>query len=159
MIKFRNYCIIVIGKNLANVLAEIVQVAESTPNIMDGKGLVIATFTSNVEPRELTEYFKGNNRSFMLFDLEEENSGVFIDKEEIHEGLFGFLKYNTLDMLNDKTQVLKNDIQLDVLKIKSGNTANPITITELSLEEQLQNALDKEDYLKAAKIRDKMGQK
>ena len=99
--KFRNYCIVVMGDTLG-VKEEIQKVSEITPNILDAKGILIATFSSIVEPNELTDWFKENNRSFMVFDLNKSVSGFNITKKEIHEGLFGFLKtINVESMGND----------------------------------------------------------
>ena len=96
--KFRNYCVVIIGNTLG-VTDEIVKISETTPNLLDAKGLLIATFSSISEPNELTEWFKQNNRNFLLFDLSKENSGFNIMKDHIHEGLFGFLRdSNTQDM-------------------------------------------------------------
>lgn len=105
--KFRNYCVVIMG-NTTGVVPEIDKVSESKPNILDAKGIVIGTFTSFMEPNELSEWFKSNDRSFLVFDLNLDNSGFFIAKKDIHEGLFGFLKdfneetlgVNTFDFLN-----------------------------------------------------------
>lgn len=93
--KFRNYCIVVMG-DTKDVLVEVTKVAETKPNYLDAKGILIATFSSAAAPNELTDYFRLNNRSFLLFDLSKDNSGYHITKKPIHEGLFGFL-----DMIGD----------------------------------------------------------
>jgi hypothetical protein len=89
--------------NTKNVLPEIIKVSENEPNILDAKGILIATFTSNAEPRELSDYFKLNGRNFLIFDLNENNSGYHIAKEEINEGLFGFLREMGEDTLKLRT--------------------------------------------------------
>lgn len=111
--KFRNYCMMVVGNTKA-VYPEISKVSESKPNFLDGKGLIIATFTSFLDPTELTDYFKSNDRSFLLFDLNSENSGYFITKPEIQESLFGFLK----DMGEEE---LKNKSEEFLTVLKSGS--------------------------------------
>jgi hypothetical protein len=55
-----------------NVLPEIVKISETKPNILDSKGILIATFASIAEPKEITDYFKLNGRNFLVFDLNEE---------------------------------------------------------------------------------------
>jgi len=109
--KFRNYCIVVIGNTKA-VYPEISKVSEGKPSFLDGKGMIIATFTSFMDPTELTDYFTSNDRNFLLFDLNTENSGYFITKPEIHESLFGFLREMGEEELKNKSQeflsVLKN---------------------------------------------------
>lgn len=107
--KFRNYCIVIMG-DTTDVVAEITNIAESNPNILNAKGVLISTFTSFAEPRELTDFFKQKNRNFLIFDLNSENSGFNITKEEINEGLFGFLKAFTEDELQKRTQDLIHEL-------------------------------------------------
>lgn len=110
--KFRNYCMVVVGNTKA-VYPEIDKVSEGKPHYLDGKGMIIATFTSFMDPSELTDYFTFNNRNFLLFDLNKEYSGYFITKPDIHEALFGFLKNMGEEELKNKSvdflNVLKND--------------------------------------------------
>ncbi len=107
--RFRNYCVIIMG-NTDNVKAEVLKVAETEPNILDANGIVIATFTSAFEPREMTDYFKEHKRNFMFFDMNIENSGYHITKKNINDGLFGFLKDMNEDALNDKRDRLIQEI-------------------------------------------------
>ena len=88
--KFRNYCVVIMG-NTKDVIIEIEKVSEGKVNVLDAKGVLIATFSSNIEPKEMTDWFRLNKRSFLVFDLDPENSGFAIAKKEIHEGLFGFI--------------------------------------------------------------------
>jgi hypothetical protein len=109
--KFRNYCIVVMG-NTSGVQSEIAKICEGDPNVLDAKGILIATFTSFAEPNELTAWFTENNRNFLVFDLDKENSGFNITKKEIHDGLFGFLKLVNTSEMNDnflKTVSLSSD--------------------------------------------------
>ena len=66
--KFRNYCVVIMG-NTQNVFCEIEKVSETPPNVLDGGGIVVATFSSAIEIKELSEWFKLNNRNFLVFDL------------------------------------------------------------------------------------------
>ena len=106
--KFRNYCLIVMG-DTTGVLIEIEKISETKPNILDAKGIVIATFSSALTPIELSDWFRLNKRSFLVFDLTPESSGFHIAKRDIHEGLFGFLK--TLN-IEDKTAELLREINM-----------------------------------------------
>ena len=99
--KFRNYCIVVMGDTLG-VQAEIQKVSETTPNVLDAKGILISTFSSLVELNELKEWFKENKRSFLIFDLDEESSGFNIMKKNVEDGLFGFLKNTNTNELTEK---------------------------------------------------------
>jgi hypothetical protein len=110
--------------NTKDVLSEIVKISETKPNILDAKGIIIATFTSNAEPRELSDYFKLNGRNFLIFDLNENNSGYHIGKEEINEGLFGFLKDMGEDALKQKTNDLIQEISSTTVTNKGRKTVN-----------------------------------
>ena len=67
-IKFRNYCIVVLG-NVNNVVVEIEEISEIKPNTIDHGGLMIATFISIMQPKELKWHFMNNNRNFLISDL------------------------------------------------------------------------------------------
>lgn len=110
---FRNYCVIFMGDN-KDVLSEILRISETTPNTLDAKGIFIATFTSVVKPKELTDFFKLNNRNFMFFDLNSEYSGFSIIKPDIENALFGFLNDMTNDKLKQKADMLIKEINISV---------------------------------------------
>jgi hypothetical protein len=105
--KFSNYCLIVLS-NIERIKEDILKVAEFTkPHYLDATGLLIATFTSIMSPQELTEYFQDDDidgRSFMLFELNKDVSGVYMDNPEYHQHLFEYLinRENTLKSLGDK---------------------------------------------------------
>jgi len=109
--KFRNYCIIIIGDTFG-VVEEIASVAETKPNVLDGKGLLIATFSSVSTPKELEDQFKDFKRNFLVFDLSPQSAGFSIQKLHIQEALFGFLRTMTDDRLRDRTEDLINQINM-----------------------------------------------
>ena len=157
--KFRNYCIVVMG-DTKNVIGEIMKIAETKPNILDAKGVLIATFSSVAEPRELTDYFKLNGRNFIICDLNTENSGFHMMKDVINEGLFGFLRDMNNNTLKQKTENLIQEISSTTVTSKSLKSIRKNREkTILSLEEQLKQAIENEDYELAVKIRDKMKKK
>lgn len=143
--KFKNYCLIVIGNN-KDVLAEIERVSETKPNALGEKGLLIATFSSNFEPSEITEWFKSNERNFMIFDLSPECSGFNFNKSEIQEGLFGFL--DKMD-LTQKTKDLLSSIE----NVKEENKLNPKVKELTELDVQSMNSTQKQELFN--KILDK----
>lgn len=154
--KFRNYCIVVMG-DTQNVLSEIIKVSETKPNVLDAKGILIATFSSVAEPRELTDYFKLNGRNFLLFDLNSENSGFHMVKNEINEGLFGFLKEMNDETLKEKTNNLIHEISSTTVTRSFKSKDNQVDST--TLEEKLQIAVENEDYELAVKLRDEIAEK
>jgi hypothetical protein len=119
-----------------NVLPEIVKISETKPNILDSKGILIATFASIAEPKEITDYFKLNGRNFLVFDLNEENSGVFISKKEINDGLFGFLKEFNSEVLKQKTEELMTTIDLEMTSTTVNSKSRKLrTESQVSIEE------------------------
>ncbi len=142
---FRNYCIVVMGDTLGSQ-EEIIKVSEIKPNVLDAKGILIATFSSIIEPSELTEWFTSRNRSFLLFDLNETSSGFNITKKEIHEGLFGFLKNLNVDQLNEdflrsiqlssETKVTKAENKKTQKEAKNKNLLDKAKIEKMSNHEK-----------------------
>jgi hypothetical protein len=109
--KFRNYCAVIMGDfNSQEVLAEILKVTETEPNTLDANGIIIITFTSVAEPRELTDYFKENKRNFVIFDMNTEYSGYHIMKKNINDGLFGSQKNLSDDTLKERMNGLIHEI-------------------------------------------------
>ncbi len=111
--KFRNYCIVIMGANTHDsVKLEIEKVSDSKINILDARGILIATFTSALTPKELSDVFKLNQRNFLLFDLNEENSGFNITKKDVNDGLFGFLKEMSDIDLEDRAIDFLKDVEM-----------------------------------------------
>ena len=106
--KIRNYCVVIMG-DTKDVFIEIEKVSDDKPNILDAKGIVIATFSSTLTINELNEWFKLNDRSYFVFDLSV--SGFNITKKEIHEGLFGFLGVMKKDILEKRASDLLSAIE------------------------------------------------
>lgn len=129
--KFRNYCIVVMGET-KGALDEIIKISETKPNLLDAKGILIATFSSIAEPSELTEWFIENNRSFLIFDLSKKSSGFNIIKKEIHEGLFGFLKDIDVDEMGEN---FIKTINVDMESVNVEPKSRP-------LRDSLKNKLD-----------------
>jgi hypothetical protein len=147
--KFRNYCVVIMG-NTKDAYKCVAKIAENQPNIVDAKGVFIATFSSFAEPVELSNYFKSYTLNFMVFDLDTENSGYNFINPEINNGLFGFLKNMDKDFMNEKTNALIKEI--------SGATIEKSTKV-ISLEEQLSKAVEDENYDLAVILRDKINKK
>jgi len=85
-------------------LPDIFKMAESKPNTLDSKGVIISTFTSVMEITEITEYLRSINVNFMVFKLNNENTGVHFLKKDINDGLFGFLTEDREQYLKEKSE-------------------------------------------------------
>lgn len=123
--KFKNYCVLLMGRTEGSAL-EIEKISDSKPNILNAKGLVIATFTSFVSVQEISAWFKMNKRSFFVFELNDETSDCFIDKVAIQEGLFGFLKNVDKDKLEEKTTEFLGAVGVEVPKVENELTESDI---------------------------------
>lgn len=140
--RFRNYCIIIMG-NTQGVNDEIRRIAEMEPNFLETNGITIATLTSPVTPTELTEWFKSNNRNVIVFDLDSNASGVHFNKNQIQEGLFGFIDHVDLNQMNedfnDRTNLVYHhykeiyDKEVSLIEEISGDTINNL-LSEKSIE-------------------------
>jgi hypothetical protein len=115
--------------NTKNVLPEIEKISESKVNVLDAKGILIATFSSNFEPCELTDWFKDNNRSFLVFDLNTNNSGFNITKSDVHEGLFSFL--NNEDLEEKARELLHTIEDARIVNRMKKNKPTEITIEDV----------------------------
>ena len=112
IINFKHYCAVFFNPT-DDLNEEVGKICEEAPRTMKGKGISIYTFTSIVEVPVLTEYFKSYGRNFLLFDLNDENSGFnFIDKVK-EDDLFGFLKSNEAGKDFEK---LSNMLMDDIIK-------------------------------------------
>lgn len=123
--KFRNYCVVIMGNTIGATL-EVEKISEGKINVFNPNGILIATFSSVMEPKELNDWFKLNKRTFFIFDLNPECSGFNIQKEEIHNGLFGFLENIDVDK---KTLELLNVVK-EAKNVKKPIKSNKQEITE-----------------------------
>lgn len=135
--EFKNYCALFIGAT-ENVVFEIEKMSETKPNILNGKGLIISTFTSFVSIKELSDWFKLNKRSFFIFELDEETSDCFIDKVDIHEGLFGFLKQVDKKKLTNKTNTFLDS----VMEVNTLNESDIMKLSQSEKDELLNKFID-----------------
>lgn len=118
--KFRNYCIVVMG-NMEGVKDDIIKIAETKPRYIDAKGILIATFASIGEPAELEDFFNFNGRSFFLFDLDKSNSGYHLHNPKLQNHLFGHLVGD-----EDKLKEMSEKIMEDISATTSDNVARVV---------------------------------
>lgn len=140
--KFKNYCVLLMGRTEGSAL-EIEKISDSKPNILNAKGLVIATFTSFVSVQEISAWFKMNKRSFFVFELNDETSDCFIDKVAIQEGLFGFLKNVDKDKLEEKTSEFLGAVGVEVPSVENELTESDImALTQDEKDDLLNKFID-----------------
>lgn len=134
---FKNYCVIVMG-DIHGSEEEILKISEGQPNTLKAGGILIATFTSIMSPVEISDFFIERNRNFMVFDLDKKHSGYNFMKRDIHEGLFGFLKTNSIDTMDENFLKAIEDVKplarpktlprVEVKKLKKKKT---LTLSEV----------------------------
>jgi hypothetical protein len=156
--RLRNYCVVIMG-DTKDVFLEIEKVSEDKPNVLDAKGIVIATFLSTLKINELNEWFKLHNRSYFVFDLS--ISGFNITKKEIHDGLFGFLADKSIldkrasdlmsaiedaKIIQENSKKVKIDKPIDVkteIRPKRLSLSDIESMTNKEKEELMNNIIDK----------------
>ena len=99
--KFRNYCLIVIG-NDKKCVSDIAIVAENEPTVLYMDNMILSTFIANAEPSEIGEFLKLDNIEFLLFDLDSKSSSFNLSDMKISEQLFGLINKNNPTELTDK---------------------------------------------------------
>lgn len=160
--KFRNYCIVVMG-NMDAVKDDIIKIAESKPRYLDAKGILIATFASVAEPSELKDFFNFNGRSFLLFDLDKDFSGYHLDNDKLNTHLFGYLaeQGEKLKEMSDRLMVDLSASTKDkkiIQELKPKTKLSPkISYSELSKKEReslVNNIIDKYQSIGISKISD-----
>lgn len=133
--------------NTQDVNDEIRKVAEMEPNFLETKGITIATFTAFVSPTELTEWFKEHGRNAIVFDLDQNSSGVHFMKPEIQKGLFSFTELIDLDEMNQQfLESVEDSIDKcdELIENISGDTITNL-LSEKSIEKM--DKKQKEDLL------------
>lgn len=109
---FRNYCIVVMGET-NGVLDEISQISDNDPKVLNAKGIVISTFNSNAEVKELEDYFTSLNRNFFLFEVGAENTAYNIVNKKIRDGLFSNIEPEANNLL-EKTNRFMDELHKDL---------------------------------------------
>lgn len=106
-IQITKYCIMVLGK-VEGVKDEISKIAHEPARYMDARGLVISVFKSVMNTKELNDYFKLHNRSFLLFEMGEDNYGAHLN-EKFNKFLFGIQPEIEPDLSDDILSTIENN--------------------------------------------------
>ncbi len=127
---FTNYCIVVMGKT-EGVLPEIAKVSDSKPKVLNSVGVVISTFISVANAKELEDYFKSLERNFFLLEVGAGNTGYNINNKKVHNGLFREMEKNYSN-LKDKSDKIMDEISESFTN--SGSTEEDIPFINLKME-------------------------
>ena len=133
------YCLIGLG-DIKGIKEDLQFVSETDANFVCGDSLLIATFMSTLRIREIEDFLKINERSFIIFELTPGFFAANIQNPKFQEALFGGI-INTqsfpLDIKDDLVEfmdTLKEELEEDIdefqLKIKPKPNPDP-TLDEL----------------------------
>lgn len=150
--RFRNYCIVALG--VVDGIKDIVnKLTETKLKFIEQKGVFIGTFSCTFSTTELRDIFDRESRTFFIFEVGDDNSAYKIGKENLHEDLFGHIENGGEEVLNFMTDNLMNGIKDGSTKM-SGGTESFQPEEKMTLEQELSIAIEEEDYVKAAELRD-----
>ena len=149
----KTYCII--GLNSIEELKEdLTIISETNVNFVSGEFMIIATFKSTFNVIEIEELLNMSNKSYIIFEMTPGFYAANLNDKEFQDALFG----------NDINKLAFTSIQDALKKIKNGifdeiTNYSEKSFDRRSVEDQLKEALDKEDYESAAKLRDQLKKK
>jgi hypothetical protein len=106
--EYKNYCLVGLG-TIDGMKDDIIKVSEFSPRLIEQKKVIIATFSSVMEPSELRDFFDNPERIFFIFEVNDESAAYFIGRPEIQKQLFGHIENGgekVLDIMNQKLMVL-----------------------------------------------------
>jgi hypothetical protein len=88
----KNYCLILLGIENHSI-DDILRISETTPNTItyDSQDVIVTTFSSYLNIREVTEYIKSYNINFFIFEINNKNFGRNVLDIEMDNELFGFI--------------------------------------------------------------------
>ena len=152
---FRNYCIVIMG-DTEGALMEIAKISDNKPKVLASVGIIICTFVSVADAKELEDYFESLERSFVLLEVGASNTGYNLKNKKVHEGLFSEMELNK-DTLEKKSNKLMNEIN-ESFTNNSGTTREEIPTVNLKLETKVVKAETKinESYYENLDIDDKL---
>jgi len=154
----RKFCIIGLGST-EELKEDLTVISEKTINFVSGEGLIIATFETAFVLPEIEELLKMSNRSYIIFEMTAGFFSASIENKEFQEALFGGEIDSTKTPFHLMEEALIN-IRSSIF-FKPENISDILdnsidTKTSKTDEELLEEALENEDYEKAAKLRDKI---
>lgn len=89
----KDYCLMLLGAE-NHPIDDILRISETIPNTMayNSQDVIVATFSSYLNIKEVTTYIKSYNINFFVFEINTNNFGRNITDAETDKELFGFIK-------------------------------------------------------------------
>jgi len=149
----KTYC--VVGLNSIEELKEdLTIISETNVNFVSGSGLIIATFKSTFNLLEIKELLDMGKKSYIVFEMTPGFYAANLEDKSFEEALFGKqLNILPFEQIQETLKNIKHEIFDEITDYKFKG------FTQKSIEEELKEALDKEDYETAAKLRDQIKNK
>lgn len=153
--KFKNYCLILMGAK-DNLIDDILKVSETTVSVMgyNSQDVIVATFSSNLNVSEITEYVKTFDVNFFVFELGK-NCGFNIKDKKTSKDLFGFitnkqntvvkpikLNFNDLERNNENYSEMRSHLKNRREQTMNNVHSEDVFIGDLS-EEEIENEVNK----------------
>lgn len=157
--KFRNFCLVVLG-DVVGAKDEIKRISESGLNILESKNIIISTFSTAVNISELNDYFKLNNRNFIIFEMLNGTYSAYLKDEKINEQLFESIKRKNPEVLEEMTNQLFTEI-LSQYKNRSTTTSHsgfsePVSTIKHETAVEIKDDSEIEDFIKTLSETDKI---
>jgi hypothetical protein len=154
----KSYCLVVLDskESLMDVLSHISETNVNfvTGKFLGGEKLVIATLKSTFNILEIEELLNMVIKSYIIFEMTPGFYGAKLEDQSYEEALFG-KEINKLPFI--QIQEALKELNNEIFDTFTDFSSKEFPMK--SLEEELKEALDNEDYETAAKLRDKIKNK
>ncbi len=154
----KSYCLVVLDskESLMDVLSHISETNVNfvTGKFLGGEKLVIATLKSTFNILEIEELLNMVIKSYIIFEMTPGFYGAKLEDQSYEEALFG-KEINKLPFI--QIQEALKELNNEIFDTFTDFSSKEFSLK--SLEEELKEALDNEDYETAAKLRDKIKNK
>jgi hypothetical protein len=149
----KTYCVVGLN-NIEELKEDLTIISETNVNFVSGSGLIIATFNSTFNLLEIKELLDMGKKSYIVFEMTPGFYAANLEDKSFEVALFGKqLNILPFEQIQEALKNIKNEIFGEITDYGLKSTI------EKSTEEKLKDALDKEDYETAAKLRDQIKNK
>jgi hypothetical protein len=140
--EFKNYCVVVLGHQIDDILEIVLKISETPPKRIQQKGILICTFSCTMTAAELNDLFEKEGRTYFIFEIGSDSTSYKIGRDDIQEQLFGEIERGG-DVLSN----MSNKIMDDIFNSKklSGNAIRQIVEVDIDIENW--SKFDKEEKI------------